>query len=101
MPKATVAANALQITDIPNVGKSIAEDLAGLGVNQPEQLIGVDPYELYDRINIATGKRHDPCLCDTFISAVRFMEGAPSLPWWHYTDERKRYFAQRTKVSDR
>jgi hypothetical protein len=30
---------------------------------------------------------------DTFMSAVRFMEGAPALPWWHYTPERKRAFA--------
>lgn len=95
MPKVGVAVHALRLTDIPNVGKSIAQDLAGLGIDFPYQLIGLDPYELYDRINIATGKRHDPCLCDTFISAVRFMEGAPALPWWHYTGERKRRFASR------
>jgi hypothetical protein len=28
----------------------------------------------------------------TFISAVRFMEGAPARPWWHYTAERKKKF---------
>ena len=27
---------------------------------------------------------------DVFISAVRFMEGAPARAWWHYTKERKR-----------
>ena len=32
-----------------------------------------------------TGVVHDPCLCDTFIAAVRFMEGGPSRPWWYYT----------------
>jgi len=99
VPKATVAANALRITDIPNVGKSIAEDLAELGISFPHQLIGIDPYALYQRINAESGTRHDPCLCDTFIAAVRFMEGAPSRPWWHYTDERKRHFARRRKVS--
>jgi hypothetical protein len=37
--------------------------------------------------------RHDPCVIDTFLSAVRFMEGAPPQPWWHCTPERKRHLA--------
>ena len=37
-----------------------------------------------------TGQRHDPCLLDTFITAVRFMEGEPKKPWWKYTAERKK-----------
>lgn len=28
------------------------------------------------------------------ITAVRFMQGAPPHPWWHYTAERKQRFAQ-------
>jgi hypothetical protein len=32
---------------------------------------------------------------DVFISAVRFMEGAPARPWWRYTAERKRALAAR------
>jgi pathogenicity locus Cdd1 protein len=32
---------------------------------------------------------------DTFIAAVRYMEGAPKRPWWHYTAERKRRLAAR------
>jgi hypothetical protein len=38
--------------------------------------------------------RHDPCVLDTFIAAVRYMEGAPNTPWWHYTPERKRALAE-------
>jgi hypothetical protein len=26
---------------------------------------------------------------DTFISAVRYMEGGPVQPWWHFTRERQ------------
>jgi len=44
-----------------------------------------------------TATRDDPCVIDTFISAVRFMEGAPALPWWHYTEERKKTLSMRTK----
>jgi hypothetical protein len=32
---------------------------------------------------------------DTFIAAVRFMEGEPKRPWWKYTAERKRTLANR------
>jgi len=34
-------------------------------------------------------KNFVPCLADVFISAVKFMEGAPHQRWWHYTEERK------------
>jgi hypothetical protein len=42
-------------------------------------------------------QRQDPCLLDTFISAGRYMEGAPRKPWWKYTAERKRELAARRK----
>ena len=45
---------------------------------------------MFDELRRATGQRHDPCLLDTFIAAVRFMSGEPAKPWWAYTDERKR-----------
>ena len=74
---------------IPNIGPSLAADLRSLGIGHPHDLPGKDPYALYDRLCTATGVRQDPCVLDTFISAVRFMEGAPAHPWWHYTVERK------------
>ena len=84
-----------RLEDIPNVGKAIAADLRLLGLQEPADLKGKDPYELYDRINAATGTRQDPCLLDTFISAVRYVEGGPRLPWWAFTAERKRALASR------
>lgn len=92
--KATSAAEARRLEAIPNVGPSIAADLREIGVNQPRQLIGRDPYDLYARSNARRGMIQDPCLADCFISAVRFMEGAPARPWWKYTPERKRHFAK-------
>jgi hypothetical protein len=88
--KARTAGEATHLEQIPNIGASIADDLRALGINQPRQLVGRDPYALYARMNRLTGIRQDPCLADTFIAAVRFMEGAPPHPWWHYTAERKR-----------
>ena len=84
------------LLDIPNVGKACAGDLAVLGINHPQQLIGCDPYRMYDDLCRLTGTRHDPCVYDVFISAVRYMEGAPGLPWWNYTAERKAHLAARS-----
>src|ERR1700704_554014 len=79
--------------DIPNIGPAIAADLRRLGIDAPAELPGRDPYAMYDDLCRLTGQRHDPCLLDTFIAAVRFMEGAPKMPWWKYTAERKRDMA--------
>jgi predicted GIY-YIG superfamily endonuclease len=80
---------------IPNIGPAVAADLRQLGITTPGDLLGRDPYVLYDDLCRITGQRHDPCLLDTFIAAVRYMEGAPKKPWWKYTAERKRVMAAR------
>ena len=83
---------------IPNIGPSIAADLRQLGITTPDDLPGRDPYAMYDDLCRITCKCHDPCLLDTFIAAVRYMEGAPKRPWWKYTAERKRVMAARTEA---
>jgi Pathogenicity locus len=88
--------NIVELEDLPNVGKSIAADLRQLGIRAPAQLKRKDPYALYARLNRLTGTRHDPCLLDTFIAAVRFVEGGPAQPWWAFTAERKRELAARS-----
>jgi hypothetical protein len=70
--------------EMPNVGPAVAADLRLLGVAKPADLVGRDPYAMYDELCRVTGKRHDPCLLDTF------MGGEPARPWWAYTGERKR-----------
>ena len=84
-----------RLEDIPNVGVSVAGDLRRLGITSPGDLPGRDPYALFDDLCRITGHRHDPCLLDTFIAAVRFMGGEPARPWWAYTSERKRVLAAR------
>jgi predicted GIY-YIG superfamily endonuclease len=84
------------LEDIPNIGPAIAADLRQLGITTPDELPGRDPYAMYDDLCRITGQRHDPCLLDTFIAAVRFMEGAPKKPWWMFTAERKREMARRS-----
>src|SRR5213595_844669 len=87
-----------RLEDIPNIGPSIAADLRQLGITTPNEVPGRDPYVLYDDLCRITGQRHDPCLLDTFIAAVRYMEGAPTKPWWKYTAERKREMAARREA---
>ena len=72
-----------------------AGDFRLLGLSEPAQLAGRDPYALYDRLCAETGVRHDPCVIDVFIAAVRYMEGGPKRPWWAFTAERKRELVKR------
>ena len=81
------------LEDLPNVGPAIAADFRRLGIRTPAALKGRDPYALYAALNRVTGQRHDPCVLDTFIAVVRFVDGAPARPWWHYTAERKETLA--------
>jgi hypothetical protein len=84
-----------RLEDIPNVGPSIAGNLRRLGITSPDDLPGRDPYALYDDLCRITRVRHDPCLLDVFIAAVRYMSGESKRPWWKYTAERKRELASR------
>ena len=93
--KAASAAAALRLEDIPNIGPSIADDLRALDIYEPAQLLGQDPYALYRRSNALAGVVQDPCLCDAFIAAVRFMEGGPVRPWWYFTPERKQQLGEK------
>ena len=86
-------ADITDLQDIPNIGPSLADKLRLIGVQSPGDLLGKDPYTMYDDLCDATGVRHDPCVIDVFIAAVRFMGGEKSKPWWKYTPERKRTLA--------
>ena len=98
--KATTCGDVATLEGIPNVGPAVAADLRWLGITAPADLLGRDPYALYEDLCEKTGRCHDPCLLDTFIAAVRFMAGEPKKPWWAYTAERKRHLAARTLSAD-
>lgn len=86
--------NIKRLIDIPNVGKAIAQDLGELGIKQAADLIGKDPYQMYEQLCVNTGRRHDPCVLDIFIAAVTYMEGGPAKKWWAYTPQRKARLAR-------
>lgn len=95
--KSVNRADITDLEDIPNIGPSIAANMRLIGVLLPQNLLGKDPYTMYDDLCRTTGVRHDPCVIDVFIAAVRFMAGEPPKPWWKYTPERKRLMAAKAK----
>jgi hypothetical protein len=74
---------------LPNIGPAIARKLMRLGIEQPGDLRGRDPEQLFRQLCDLDGRRHDPCLLDTFVAAVDHANGAPARPWWYYSRQRK------------
>lgn len=81
-----------RLTDLPNVGAAMADDLELIGIHTPQQLTGQDPLTLYHTLSRKRGARQDPCVLDVLISITRFMDGEVPQPWWAYTEERKRRY---------
>ncbi len=81
--------------ELPNIGKAIAASLCLIGIDHPQQLIGMDPFHMHEELCRITDKQHDPCVIDVFMSAVHFMEGGDPLPWWSFTQERKNKLLKR------
>lgn len=90
MRKAKRSTEAATLEQIPNVGKAVAQDLRSIGINRPDQLKSKDGLKLYHKLNKTTGLRHDPCMADTLMAAVDFMNGGKPKPWWKFTEQRKR-----------
>jgi hypothetical protein len=77
------------LTAIPNVGPAVARKLLALDVTCLDDLRGRDPDELFEQLCAMDGRRHDPCLLDTFTAAVAYADGGPARPWWEFSRERK------------
>lgn len=92
MKKAATVNEVRRLVDIPNVGPAIAADLRLLGINDPKELRKCTGFGLYQALCKKTKTRHDPCVLDTFLAVVDFMQGAPARPWFYYTKERKQQY---------
>ncbi len=89
-PSKVVREKVQKLTDLPNIGVSMAKDLRSIGINTPDDLQGKDPFELYKNLCEKTGARQDPCVLDTFMSITDFMNGGEPKVWWEYTQKRKK-----------
>ncbi len=94
MAKASHGDQCEKFEQIPNVGYAMAEDFRRLGLKKPADLRGCDAFDLYQRMCKLRGQRQDPCVLDTYMAAIDFMEGAPPRPWWEYTPLRKAQYGQ-------
>ncbi len=81
-----------ELEDLPNIAKSIAEDLREIGIKYSHQLKGKKPIELYNLVCKKAASHVDPCVLDVFMSAVDYTNGAESKPWWFYTQKRKKLY---------
>jgi hypothetical protein len=82
------------LTDLPGVGKSIAEDLRNIGIHRVDDLKGMDPQRLYELSNGHAGKVQDRCLLYVFRCAVYAAETLEvkrepeKSKWWNWKDEK-------------
>lgn len=97
-PNRVIRSEVHVLTDLPNIGPSLATDLRMVGIDVPTQLSGRDPYVMYEALCEVTQQRHDLCVLDVFISVTRFMNGEPPAVWWQFTEERKQTLAQRVRA---
>ena len=86
-----------RLEDIPNIGKSIASDLRGLGILNPQQLARHDPLRTYLSLSDSMGHRHDPCVLYTLMAAKHFLESGESVAWWKFTEQGKKQLAAHPK----
>lgn len=78
--------------DIPNVGPAMARNFNLLGLNKPADLINKNPLLLYNKMCKVSGVRQDPCVLDTYIAVIDFVNGATAKPWYFYTKNRKKEY---------
>ncbi len=90
--KAKSANEVVRFKDIPNIGPAMIRDFFLLGLKDPKHLNGKNPLQLYKKMCRISGVRQDPCVLDTYIAAIDFMNGKPARPWWSYTKFRKKEY---------
>lgn len=78
-----------KLESLPNIGKAIASDLRLIGIQKPKDLIGLDPFDLHNKLCVKKEKEIDSCVIDVFMAVIDFMEGSEPLPWWKFTKKRK------------
>ena len=83
-----------ELSTIPGVGKSIANDLWNINIKSISDLKERSPVKLYDLSNQKAGVVQDKCLLYVFRCAVYFantpkwQQEKEKLQWWNWKDER-------------
>ena len=79
----------MELFELRNIGKAMLLDFKILGITTVPQLAQQNADELYTRLSVLTGARHDPCVHDTFAAAIHQAKTDEALNWWAFTPFRK------------
>lgn len=78
------------LTRIPGVGPSIAQDLQALGFRSVDDIAGADPERMYRDLCVLRGAHIDRCVLYVFRCAVYFAKNTDHDPkllkWWNWKD---------------
>ncbi|HVN48535.1 MAG TPA: helix-hairpin-helix domain-containing protein [Bacteroidota bacterium] len=83
-----------ELTMIPGVGKSIANNLWNIGIKTVADLRGKQPEKLYQKLEKHEGMPQDRCVLYVFRCAVYFAEtenetrDPEKLKWWNWKDKK-------------
>jgi hypothetical protein len=86
-----------ELTEIPGVGKSIANDLWNIGIRSISDLKNKNPEMLFDMSNKYAGCVQDRCVLYTFRCAVYYAStkkekhDPEKLKWWNWKDSKFKF----------
>jgi Pathogenicity locus len=90
-----------RLEDLPNIGKSIAADLRGIGILTPQQLAQHDPFKTYLALSDSMGQRHDPCVLYTLMAVKHYLDTGETVAWWKFTEQGKALLATHARSRKR
>ena len=79
------------LTQIPGVGKNMAQHLINAGYTMIDSLKGQDPKEVYQKDCLYQGVQVDRCALYCYRLAVHYADNGGKLPtnklnWWNWKD---------------
>lgn len=85
------------LTELPNIGKSIASDLQKIGITSSSDIEKHSPLSIFEQLRQVMGKRHDPCVYYVLLSVKHFLDTGESLAWWKFTAQGKNDLRENSK----
>ena len=77
------------LAGLRNIGPAMLADFEILSIFTVSQLALQEADELYFKLCEVTGRRHDPCVHDTFAAAIHQAKTGEAQNWWAFTPSRK------------
>jgi hypothetical protein len=84
----------IELSTIPGIGKSMANDLSTIGISSIKDLIGKKPEDLFNSLNTFVGCKQDRCVLYAFKCAVYYAStpkkklNPEKLKWWNWKDNK-------------